>query len=80
MGIDNETAMWLWELRFGEKTEVQDRKGRVILKNAYRHSSDYGWKIYYNIPRKRNRPFRLRHFEIVHIITCAEKALTEYRE
>jgi hypothetical protein len=79
MEIYNKTAMWLWELRFGEETEAEDRKGRKILKEAYRQdSSDYGWNIYYNVPKKPNSPCRLKNFEIVHIITYAEKAQIEY--
>jgi hypothetical protein len=79
MEIYYETAMWLWRLRFGEEMEAEDRKGRKILKNAYRQNgSDYGWNIYYNLPSKPDGPCHLRYFEIVHIITYAEKTQAEY--
>jgi hypothetical protein len=79
MDIYKETAIWLWELRFAKRTEAQDRKGRMIMKEAYRQgSSAYGWNIYYNIPKSPDSPRRLRDFEIVHKLTYAEKAQAEY--
>jgi hypothetical protein len=79
MDIDDETAMWLWELRFAKKKEAQDRKGRMIMKETYRQGgSAYGWNIYYNIPKKTDSPCRLRDFEIVHKLTYTEKAQDEY--
>jgi hypothetical protein len=77
-GIYYETALWLWELRFGEKTEARDRAGRIILKGTYRQEgSEYGWDIYYNIPRKQNRAYRLRDFEIINVLTRKEKVILD---
>lgn len=84
MNIDDETALWLWELKFGKETAVQDCKGRGILKGAYRQNgSDYGWDIYYQKPYyefpqepKGARTCHLRDFGIVHIETYVEKAHT----
>jgi hypothetical protein len=79
MDIYNEPAQWFWELRFGEQTEAKDRKGRLVVKGAYRQGgSDYAWDIYYNVPKKLGGPYRLRDFEIVHVKTYAEKARADH--
>ena len=77
MDISDEAAVWLWELRFGEETAVRDRTGREMLKGDYRKNTGYGWDVYYKFPQKPGGAYRLRDFEIVHIKTYAEKALSE---
>jgi len=75
MEIKKDTAMKLWEEKFGDKTKAHDYKGREILKAAYgQDGSQYGWNIDHIKPKSKGGTDRVDNLQIVHISTNQEKA------
>jgi hypothetical protein len=74
MEINHETAMKLWNERYGKsEEEVKDRKGRVMLKTAFGdESSKFGWNIHHKIPKNKGGTNAKENLEIVHILTHKE--------
>ena len=75
MEINKDTAMKLWDEKFGKETEACDYTGREILKAAYgQEGSQYGWNIDHIKPKSRGGTDRIDNLQIVHISTNKEKA------
>jgi len=74
MEINHETAMKLWNERYGKGTEkVNDRKGRVMLKTAYGDEfSKFGWNIHHIKPNSKDGTSEKENLEFVHILTHKE--------
>jgi hypothetical protein len=71
MEINHETAMKLWNERYGKDAEeANDRKGRLMKKAAYGdENSDYGWNIHHIQSRRYGGTDAKENLEIVHILT-----------
>jgi len=71
MKINHETAMKLWEEKYGKGVEeATDRRGRVMLKAAYGdENSDYGWNIHHLQRRRYGGTNAKENLEIIHILT-----------
>ena len=75
MEIKKDTAMKLWEEKFGKEIEAHDYQGREILKAAYgQEGSKYGWNVDHIEPKSRGGTDRKDNLDIVHIKTNQEKA------
>jgi len=78
MKINHETAMKLWEEKYGKGVEkATDRRGRVMLKAAYGdENSDYGWNIHHIQRRRYGGTDAKENLEIVHVLTHIKIHLT----
>lgn len=74
MELNKETAMQLWNKRFGNETKVFDFAGRVIQKGAYNDkNSEYQWDIFLIMPLSKGGQLEEQNMVIAHVLTGKEK-------
>lgn len=75
MDLNHETALRLWNKRFGKKIKAFDFAGREIAKSAYNdRNSNFGWNVDHILPESKGGVTADYNLEIVHIKTNDEKA------
>lgn len=75
MDLNHETALRLWNKRFGKKVKAFDFAGREIAKGAYNdRNSKFGWNVDHILPESKGGVTADYNLEIVHIKTNDEKA------
>lgn len=75
MEINHETAMSLWNKRYGKATRVNDFAGREMDKGAYgNRESKYGWNLDHILPKSQGGKDTESNLICCHIKTNDEKA------
>lgn len=77
MKINQDNALKLWRLRYGNESEIQDYTGKWIKRDHYEGSgisSDYVWNIDHLIPKSRGGGDNQDNLVICHVETNEEKA------
>lgn len=75
MDLNRETAMRLWGVFFGKKTNAVDYAGREIRKGAYNdRNSQYGWNVDHILPVSKGGKTADHNLICCHILTNDEKA------
>lgn len=74
MDINRETAMSLWNKRYGKADKVMDFAGREMAKAAYdNRNSKYGWNLDHILPQSRGGKTTESNLVCCHILTNDEK-------
>lgn len=75
MDLNRETAMRLWGVFFGKKTNAVDYAGREIRKGAYNdRNSQFGWNVDHILPVSKGGKTADHNLICCHILTNDEKA------
>ena len=75
MDLNKETAMRLWNKRYGHDTAVMDFTGREMVKAAYNdRNSEKGWNVDHILPKSMGGVTAEHNLEICNIKTNDEKA------
>lgn len=75
MNINRETAMMLWNKRYGKEIKVRDFAGREMDKGSYgNRNSKYGWNLDHILPQTQGGKDSESNLICCHITTNDEKA------
>ena len=75
MDLNKETAMRLWNKRYGKETTVKDFAGRKMAKGAYNNrNSAQGWNVDHILPQSKGGVTAEHNLAICNIKTNDEKA------
>ncbi|MCR4698524.1 MAG: HNH endonuclease [Bacilli bacterium] len=75
MNLNRETAMRLWNKRYGKSTTVKDFTGREMAKGAYNdRNSKKGWNVDHILPQSKGGTTAEHNLAICNIQTNDEKA------
>ena len=75
MDLNRETAMRLWNKRYGKATTVKDFTGREMAKGAYNdRNSAKGWNVDHILPQSKGGVTAEHNLAICNIQTNDEKA------